>query len=140
MTNKATSSNRPVPSRASSAKSEASSPSEPAVSPAASCPPLEALRKIEERLPELRDEDFAAWGAYVYEDLGVIELDRAVGGAGPFGARLRAELTEGGRFKEKWVKVAVRLNAMSPAAGNPSEMLAGLCMLAAAHLFVVDEA
>ena len=140
MTNKAISSNRPAPSPVSSARSEASSPSAPEASPLASFPPLEALRRLEERLPELRDEDFASWGAYVYEDLGVIELDRAVGGAGPFGARLRAELVEGNRFKEKWVKVAVRLSAMSPAAGNPSEMLAGLCMLAAAHLFVVGEA
>lgn len=140
MTNKATSSNRPAPNHGSSARSGDSRLSEPEASPPASCPPLEALRKLEERLPELRDEDFASWGAYVYEDLGVIELDRAVGGAGPFGARLRAELTEGGRFKEKWVKAAVKLDAVSPAVGNPSEMLAGLCMLAAAHLFVSEGA
>ena len=138
MTNKAISSNRPAPSPGYSAKYEVSSPSAPEASHLVSSPPLEALRKLEERLLELRDEDFASWGAYVYEDLGVIELDRAVGGAGPFGARLRAELTEGSKFKEKWVKVAERLNAMSPAAGNPSEMLAGLCMLAAAHLFVAE--
>jgi hypothetical protein len=97
------------------------------------------LQKLEARLGELRDEDFAAWGAYVYEDLGVIELDRAIGGAGSFGARLKAELVEGNKFRPKWVKAALKLSKMSPAVGNPSEMLAGLCMLAAANLFVAEE-
>ncbi len=86
----------------------------------------------------MRNEDFAAWGAYVYEDLGVIDIDRAVGGASSFGASIRAELTEDNRFRDRWVRIASTLHRFSPATENPSEMMAGLCMLAAAHLFVTS--
>jgi hypothetical protein len=96
------------------------------------------LERLESRLPELRNEDFASWGAYIYEDLGIIDLDRAVGGASEFGARIRAELTEDHKFRPKWVRIAIRLRDMSPATENPAEMMAALCMLASAHLYVTS--
>ena len=138
MTSKATESNRPTPSPVSSPRSEASSPSAPAPSPAASFRRPASLDLLENRLAELRNEDFAAWGAYVYEDLGVIDIDRAVGSASSFGASIRAELTEDNRFRDKWVRVACTLHRFSPATENPSEMMAGLCMLATAHLLATS--
>jgi len=138
MTNKATFSNRPVPNQDSSPRSEGSSPSAPEASQAESFRRPGSLDLLEARLPELRNEDFASWGAYVYEDLGVIDLDRAVGGASSFGAAIRAELVHENRFKPKWVRIASRLHRMSPATENPAEMMAGLCILAAAHLLVTS--
>jgi hypothetical protein len=97
------------------------------------------VEKLDLRLPELRDTDFASWGAYVYEDLGVIDVDRAVGSASDFGRRIREELVgPDGRLNDKWTAIAARLHSMSPATENPADMLAALCMLASAHLLVTS--
>jgi hypothetical protein len=95
------------------------------------------VENLDRVLPGLRDEDFANWGAYLLEDIGVIELDRVVGSIPKFGARIRQEMTwRNGVLNPHWSELAIRLHLMSPAMTNPNSMLASMCQLAAAKLLL----
>jgi len=84
----------------------------------------------------LRNEDFANWGAYVLEDIGIVEVDRAIESISSFGESIRQELcSPAGILNAKWTEVALRLYVLSPSTTNPNAMLASLCQLSAALLF-----
>lgn len=87
----------------------------------------------------LSDEDLARWGAYAIEDIGVIEIDKVVGQARPFGAAIRAELFGSPNhdyFSFKWEVIANRVHRFSPSTESPGNMVAVLCQLAATQLFL----
>jgi hypothetical protein len=93
---------------------------------------------LEKRLAELRDEDFARWGTYTLEDLGIIEIDRIIKSAGLFGRKIREKIcvADGTELKTKWRKIAMRLMFDSPGTNNPSALMATLCMIAANEVYV----
>jgi hypothetical protein len=95
---------------------------------------------LEKRLKELRDEDFARWGTYTLEDIGIIEIDRVVKSAGAFGRKIREKLciSNGSELKTKWRKIATRILFDSPGTNNPSALMATLCMIAANEVYVEE--
>lgn len=136
-------SNKPAPSPECSPKSEGSPSLALAESPTESCPPLvvdhrlpASVRTLNGMMAGLRDEDFAHWGAYVLEDLGILEIDKVVGSFKGYGHQIRAELTSvDGKLIPHWTQVAVRLHACSPAMSNPNAVMAALCQLVTSKLF-----
>jgi hypothetical protein len=98
------------------------------------------VEKLDQAMGIIRNEDLARWGAFLIEDLGVIEIDRAVGQASHFGASIRRELCGSeGMLNEKWVEVASRVLLHSPGAAEPTNLLGTLCLLATAELFISGE-
>lgn len=98
-----------------------------------------ALRQLDERFHNLRPQDFAYWGAYLLEDIGIMEIDRAVGDVAVYGKQIRDELTGGGNsLAPNWAEVATRLWTMSPALSSPHSMLSVMCQLACAKLVIED--
>jgi hypothetical protein len=84
-------------------------------------------------------EDFANWGAYFLEDIGILEIDRAIGSIREYGLLIRNELTDGGdKLSPYWSEVATRLWSMSPAFTTPSPMMSVLCQLVCAKLVIED--
>lgn len=102
-----------------------------------SSPRLPQILKAEQALKNLSDESLASWGAMSVEDLGIIDVDRAVGPVKSFGASLRRELCrESGELNDSWAEVASRLLVLSPATYNPGNLIGALCILACAKLFL----
>ena len=98
------------------------------------------LLKLEFLLRNLRNEDSARWGAYLIEDLGVLAVDLVIGSSNSFGGAIRAELCtpDQERLTERWRLVAKRLLNDSPGTNNHATMLASLCLLASAHLYLEE--
>lgn len=99
---------------------------------------LPQIQSVEKTLRNLPDEGLASWGGMAIEDLGIIEVDRAIGpSVKGFGANLRRELcAESGELRPNWAETASRLLVLSPAAYNPGSLLGALCLLATAKLFM----
>lgn len=93
---------------------------------------------LEKRLTELRDEDFARWGAYTLEDLGIIEVDKVIGSVAGFGRKIRERIciADGSELKTRWRKIATRILFDSPGTNNPSALMATICMIAANEVYV----
>lgn len=130
------SSSAPAPNLASSPRSEVSPSQVLHASPRGSFLHQDQIRKAEQSLRTLSDESLAQWGAMAVEDLGIIDVDRAVGAVKSFGANLRRELcTESGELRPSWAEVSSRLLILSPATYNPGSLIGALCVLACAKLF-----
>lgn len=131
------SSSRPDQNPGSSPRSEASTSLQSPVLPTGSYHPL-PIKMLERRLTELRDEDFARWGAYTLEDLGIIEVDRVIGSAAGFGRKIRERIciADGSELKTRWRKIATRILFDSPGTNNPSALMATICMIAANEVYV----
>lgn len=98
-----------------------------------------AVNQLDERIPTLKPQDFAYWGAYLLEDIGILEIDRAVGDIESYGKQIRSELTGGGdKLTPHWSGVATRLWTISPALSSPHSMLSVMCQLACAKLVIED--
>jgi hypothetical protein len=129
-------SNKPAPSPASSLKSEDFPSQANQELPLGYYPLPQPVEKLTEVLVRLTNLDFARWGALVIEDLGVFDIDRVIGSADTFGAKIRAELCgPAGKLNYKWAEVASRIAFQSPATNNPTMLLAALAHLAAAKLY-----
>lgn len=130
-------SNRSAPNPGSSPRSEDSVFQAPLRSQGAYYPRPLAVETLNQALPSVRDEDLARWGAYTLEDIGVIEVDRLVGLPSEFGRRIRDEICcSGGGLNERWTEIASRLHVHSPGTTNPTALLAAICNMATALLFV----
>ena len=132
-------SSKSAPNPASSPRSVASSSLATPASPTASFPRPPVLDVTARTICRLSDEDLARWGAYAIEDLGIIEIDKVVGQARPFGAAIRAELFGSPNhdyFSFKWEVIANRVHRFSPSTESPGNMVAVLCQLAATQLFL----
>ncbi len=129
-------SSRPVQNPASFHRSADSSSLESRGSQAASYPLPLPVQTLNERIPRLRDEDLARWGAMVIEDIGIFEIDRIVGTAADFGASIRRELCgPSGGLNPHWCEVASRVFVHSPGASDPTFLLGTLCLLATAKIY-----
>lgn len=97
----------------------------------------EILSAIETGLSLCRNEDLAFWGAYVIEDLGIVQVDRVVGSPSDFGRDLRAILCNSrGELLGRWVDILMKLQVQSAAGSDPRSLLAALCQLAASDWYM----
>jgi len=96
------------------------------------------IKMLEKNLVNLRPEDYARWGAYTLEDLGIIEIDRVIGSSSSFGSAIlnRVCTADGTRLNDRWREIASRIIKDSPGTNNPSALMSVVCMLAGAEIYI----
>lgn len=68
----------------------------------------------------------------------MLEVDRVIGPAADFGARIRQTIMAGDELNYKWSQIAMRVFTTSPGTVNTTAMIAVLCQLCATDLFIQD--
>lgn len=132
-------SNRSGQNPGSSPKSAISASQEHRPSPSESFRPQRPaiLGEIERGIRQCRNEDLAFWGAYIIEDLGIVQVDRVVGMPSDFGRDLRSILCRStGELHDRWADILLKLHVHSAAGNDPRSLLAALCQLAAADWYM----